>query len=245
MDMTVLNASGALALGQRIVVSVDGTIKVLEDGQPLQAGDVILESQSENSESPISIKRLSPEDGGEVELDQDIANIFTALEEGQDPAELGEEFATAAGESGSSLISSGTIERDGEETVPGTEFLTTGFEALGMSRTQSLSLLDAFRSIEQPNSAPTFVESNNASIGDTVSFNTNEDTPVNGILSASDEDGDSLSFVKATDPTNGTVVVDENGDWTYTPNQNYNGEDSFTVLVDDGKGGTDTQTITI
>ncbi|UPR28077.1 hypothetical protein ITG08_18750 [Vibrio cyclitrophicus] len=51
MDMTVLNASGALALGQRIVVSVDGTIKVLEDGQPLQAGDVILESQSENSES--------------------------------------------------------------------------------------------------------------------------------------------------------------------------------------------------
>lgn len=38
MDMTVLNASGVLALGQRIVVSVDGTIKVLEDGQPLQAG---------------------------------------------------------------------------------------------------------------------------------------------------------------------------------------------------------------
>ncbi|WP_373930424.1 hypothetical protein [Vibrio cyclitrophicus] len=155
MDMTVLNASGALALGQRIVVSVDGTIKVLEDGQPLQAGDVILESQSENSESPISAKRFSPEDGGEVELDQDIANIFAALEEGQDPTELGEEFATAAGESGSSLVSSGTIERDGEETIPGTEFVTTGFEALGMSRTQSLSLLDAFRSVDQPDSLGT------------------------------------------------------------------------------------------
>ncbi|MEZ8269122.1 hypothetical protein AB6C99_20710, partial [Vibrio cyclitrophicus] len=155
MDMTVLNASGALALGQRIVVSVDGTIKVLEDGQPLQAGDVILESQSENSESPISVKRFSPEDGGEVELDQDIANIFAALEEGQDPTELGEEFATAAGESGSSLVSSGTIERDGEETIPGTEFVTTGFEALGMSRTQSLSLLDAFRSVDQPDSLGT------------------------------------------------------------------------------------------
>ncbi|MCF7505482.1 Ig-like domain-containing protein, partial [Vibrio sp. L3-7] len=245
MDMTVLNASGALALGQRIVISVDGTIKILDDGQPLQAGDVVLESQNGSSEPQISVKRFSPEDGGEVELDQDIADIFAALEEGQDPTELGEEFATAAGQNGSSLASSGTIERDGEETIPGTEFVTTGFEALGMSRTQSLSLLDAFRSIDQPNNAPTFVDNNNSPVGDTLSFTTEEDTPVNGTLSASDEDGDSLSFTKATDPSNGTVVVDENGDWTYTPNENYNGDDSFTVVVSDGQGGTDTITVNV
>ncbi|WP_049779136.1 Calx-beta domain-containing protein [Vibrio atlanticus] len=150
MDMTVLNASGALALGQRIVISIDGTIKVLEDGQPLQAGDVVLESQNVNSESQISVKRFTPQgkDGDEVELDQDIENIFAALEEGQDPTELGEEFATAAGVSGSSLVSSGTIERDGDETIPVTEFVTTGFEGLGLSRTQSLSLLDLFRAVE-------------------------------------------------------------------------------------------------
>ncbi|WP_277868852.1 Calx-beta domain-containing protein, partial [Vibrio tasmaniensis] len=150
MDMTVLNASGALALGQRIVISIDGTIKVLEDGQPLQAGDVVLESQNANSESQISVKRFTPQgkDGDEVDLDQDIENIFAALEEGQDPTELGEEFATAAGVSGSSLVSSGTIERDGDETIPVTEFVTTGFEGLGLSRTQSLSLLDLFRSVE-------------------------------------------------------------------------------------------------
>ena len=245
MDMTVLNASGALALGQRIVISVDGTIKILDDGQPLQAGDVVLESQNGSSEPQISVKRFSPEDGGEVEIDQDIADIFAALEEGQDPTELGEEFATAAGESGSSLVSSGTIERDGDETIPGTEFVTTGFEALGMSRTQSLSLLDAFRSIDQPNNAPTFVDNNNSPVGDTLSFTTDEDTPVNGTLSASDEDGDSLSFTKATDPSNGTVVVDENGDWTYTPNENYNGDDSFTVVVSDGQGGTDIITVNV
>ena len=245
MDMTTLNLGGALALGQRIVISVDGTIKVLEEGQPLQTGDVVLESQNGSNEPQVSVKRFSPEEGGEVELDQDIANIFAALEEGQDPTELGEEFATAAGQNGSSLASSGTIERDGEETIPGTEFVTTGFEALGMSRTQSLSLLDAFRSFEQPNADPTFVDNNNSPIGDTVSFTTNEDTPVNGTLSASDEDGDSLSFVKATDPSNGTVVVDENGDWTYTPNENYNGDDSFTVEVSDGQGGTDTITVNV
>ncbi|MFS1942631.1 Ig-like domain-containing protein [Vibrio lentus] len=245
MDMTTLNLGGALALGQRIVISVDGTIKVLEEGQPLQAGDVVLESQNGSNEPQVSVKRFSPEEGGEVELDQDIANIFAALEEGQDPTELGEEFATAAGQNDSSLSASGTIERDGEETIPGTDFVTTGFEALGMSRTQSLSLLDAFRSFEQPNNDPTFVDNNNSPIGDTVSFTTNEDTPVNGTLSASDEDGDSLSFTKSTDPSNGTVVVDENGDWTYTPNENYNGDDSFTVVISDGQGGIDTITVNI
>ncbi|MEZ9895525.1 Ig-like domain-containing protein, partial [Vibrio lentus] len=245
MDMTTLNLGGALALGQRIVISVDGTIKVLEEGQPLQAGDVVLESQNGSNEPQVSVKRFSPEEGGEVELDQDIANIFAALEEGQDPTELGEEFATAAGQNGSSLSASGTIERDGEETIPGTDFVTTGFEALGMSRTQSLSLLDAFRSFEQPNNDPTFVDNNNSPIGETASFTTNEDTPVNGTLSASDEDGDSLSFTKSTDPSNGTVVVDANGDWTYTPNENYNGDDSFTVEVSDGQGGIDTITVNI
>ncbi|WP_145577995.1 Ig-like domain-containing protein, partial [Vibrio crassostreae] len=249
MDMTTLNLGGALALGQRIVISVDGAIKVLEEGEPLQAGDVILESQDGTNEPQVSIKRFSSEDG-EVELDQDIANIFAALEEGQDPTELGEEFATAAGQNGSSLSASGTIERDGEETIPGTEFVTTGFEALGMSRTQSLSLLDAYRSliepaVAQPNTNPLFVDSNSDAIGDTVSFITDEDTPVSGTLSASDEDGDSLSFSKSTEPSNGTVVIDENGDWTYTPNENYNGDDSFTVIVDDGNGGTDTITVNV
>ncbi|MEZ8747905.1 Ig-like domain-containing protein, partial [Vibrio splendidus] len=248
MDMTTLNLGGALALGQRIVISVDGTIKVLEEGQPLQAGDVVLESQKGSNEPQVSAKRFSSEEG-EIELDQDIANIFAALEEGQDPTELGEEFATAAGQNGSSLASSGTIERDGEETIPGTEFVTTGFESLGLSRTQSLSLLDAFRSLTEAatplNSNPSFVDSNNAEASDVVTFTTDEDTPVSGTLSASDEDGDDLSFSKATEPSNGTVVVDENGDWIYTPNENYNGNDSFTVVVSDGQGGTDTITVNI
>ncbi|MGR5389111.1 Ig-like domain-containing protein, partial [Vibrio crassostreae] len=249
MDMTTLNLGGALALGQRIVISVDGTIKVLEEGQPLQAGDVILESQNGTNEPQVSTKRFSSEEG-EIELDQDIANIFAALEEGQDPTELGEEFATAAGQNGSSLAASGTIERDGEETIPATEFVTTGFESLGLSQTQSLSLLDAYRSLIEPtvaqtNTNPLFVDSNNDAIGDTVSFTTDEDTPVSGTLSASDEDGDSLSFSKSTEPSNGTVVIDENGDWTYTPNENYNGNDSFTVVVSDGQGGSDTITVNV
>ncbi|MDH5929205.1 Ig-like domain-containing protein, partial [Vibrio lentus] len=249
MDMTTLNLGGALALGQRIVISVDGTIKVLEEGQPLQAGDVVLESQNGSNEPQVSAKRFSPEEGGEVELDQDIANIFAALEEGQDPTELGEEFATAAGQNGSSLSASGTIERDGEETIPGTDFVTTGFEALGMSRTQSLSLLDAFRSLTESatplNSNPSFVDSNNAETGDVVTFTTDEDTPVNGVLNALDEDSDTLTFSLSQSPNNGSVVLNNDGSWTYTPDNNFNGNDSFSVVVSDGQGGTDTITVNV
>ncbi|WP_141559025.1 cadherin-like domain-containing protein, partial [Priestia megaterium] len=46
-------------------------------------------------------------------------------------------------------------------------------------------------------------------------------------------------------PVNGTVVVNPDGTFTYTPNENYNGIDSFSIVVSDGQGGTAVSTITI
>ncbi|UWZ96982.1 tandem-95 repeat protein [Vibrio splendidus] len=241
MDITALNLTGALALGQRIVISVDGTVRVLEVGEPLQAGDVTLESQNEPNEPQVSVKRFSPEDG-EVELDQDIANIFAALEEGEDPTELGDEFATAAGQNGSSLATSGTVERDGEETIPGTEFITTGFEALGMSRTQSLSLLEQFRFAQQE---PIFVDLSFSALEDVVSASVPEDTLLNGQLTATDANNDLLTFSVESGPSNGSLTLNEDGSWQYTPDANYNGPDSFEVIVTDETGLTDTLTVTI
>ncbi len=77
------------------------------------------------------------------------------------------------------------------------------------------------------------------------SVTTPEDTPVSGKVVGSDKDGDTLTYEKATDPTNGTVVVNADGTWTYTPNEDYTGTDSFTVEVSDGNGGTAISTITI
>ena len=74
---------------------------------------------------------------------------------------------------------------------------------------------------------------------------TDEDEPVSGKVSASDVDGDALSYVKGSNPTNGTVTVDAQGNWTYTPNKDYSGSDSFTITVSDGKGGTATATVDI
>ncbi|HIF9467390.1 TPA: Ig-like domain-containing protein, partial [Photobacterium damselae] len=86
---------------------------------------------------------------------------------------------------------------------------------------------------------------NDAPIGDDVSTETQEETAVTGQLTATDADGDNLTFKPGADPTNGSVTVNPDGSWEYVPNSDFNGEDSFTVVVDDGNGGTDTITVTV
>lgn len=66
---------------------------------------------------------------------------------------------------------------------------------------------------------------------------TDEDTPVIGQISASDIDGDTLTYTVgsgAQAAQNGTVTVDANGRYTYTPALNFNGSDSFVIKVSDG-----------
>jgi hypothetical protein len=45
-----------------------------------------------------------------------------------------------------------------------------------------------------------------------------------------DADGDTLTAILGTGPANGTLTLNANGSFTYTPNANFNGPDSFTYL---------------
>ncbi|WP_010232327.1 cadherin-like domain-containing protein, partial [Gillisia marina] len=76
---------------------------------------------------------------------------------------------------------------------------------------------------------------------------TNEDTAVmiSVLDNDSDPDGDPLTIISNTNPSNGIVVLNENGTFTYTPNANYNGQDSFEYTISDGNGGIDTATVLI
>ena len=56
------------------------------------------------------------------------------------------------------------------------------------------------------------------------------------LAQASDIDGDTLS-VQITNPTNGTAEFIGNGRIKYTPNHNYNGNDSFEYKLSDSNGG--------
>ncbi|HEU5398150.1 MAG TPA: Ig-like domain-containing protein [Gammaproteobacteria bacterium] len=82
------------------------------------------------------------------------------------------------------------------------------------------------------------------------SVSTNENTAVNGTLSASDTDGDTLTFAVVTGPAHGTVTVNNaaTGAFTYTPATNYTGSDSFTFTATDSAGNvsnTATESVTV
>ena len=62
----------------------------------------------------------------------------------------------------------------------------------------------------------------------------------------SDVDGDSLSVIEVSTPSNGSVAIRNAGATvTYTPNSSFHGSDSFTYTVSDGNGGTDTGTVNV
>ncbi|MBP2000088.1 C4-type Zn-finger protein [Paenibacillus shirakamiensis] len=76
-------------------------------------------------------------------------------------------------------------------------------------------------------------------------YTTNKNVPVSAQVVGTDPDGDPLTYTLNSTPNNGTVVVNPNGTFTYTPNPGYVGQDSFTVLVSDGQGGTAVSTVTV
>ena len=64
---------------------------------------------------------------------------------------------------------------------------------------------------------------------------TNEDTAASSSVSATDTDGDSVTFTVVTLPQHGTLMFNTaTGAYTYTPAANYNGPDSFSFSASDG-----------
>ena len=82
---------------------------------------------------------------------------------------------------------------------------------------------------------------------DVPEVETPEETPVTSRVTATDVDSGTLTFTLSDgeEPSHGTVVVNTDGIFTYTPDDNYCGPDSFTVSVSDGDGGSDTDVVAV
>jgi VCBS repeat-containing protein len=93
---------------------------------------------------------------------------------------------------------------------------------------------------------PIINKQNNAPVitGETA-FSTFKNEAVNGSVTATDSDGDTVSFSVETAPANGSVILNGDGSWTYTPSTDFIGTDMFTIAVSDGKGGTARLTINV
>lgn len=81
---------------------------------------------------------------------------------------------------------------------------------------------------------------------------TDEDTAFSGHLVASDADGSSsdgtdwnLTFSIVSSGSKGTAAISSDNSFTYTPDANENGSDSFTYKVNDGSLDSDTRTVDV
>ena len=60
-----------------------------------------------------------------------------------------------------------------------------------------------------------------------------------------DADGNTLTAVRVSGPTHGTLALNANGSFTYTPTAGYSGADSFTYMPNDGTVNGNTATVAI
>ena len=91
---------------------------------------------------------------------------------------------------------------------------------------------------------------NTAPVAVADAYETDAGTPLSvsapGVLgNDTDADNDTLTAVKASDPEHGTLTLNADGSFIYTPAAGYSGPDSFTYTANDGTDGSNTATVTI
>ncbi|HCG7080417.1 TPA: tandem-95 repeat protein [Vibrio parahaemolyticus] len=232
MDRTALVSLG----NQVVVIGLDGKLRVLTEGQQPLPGEVVVTS---TDVGPLDLNVQLTQEQGSKDVTDDVLQIISAIEQGQDPSAVDEEFAPAAGENGgSSLQTSATIVRDGTELLASTSFETIGIESLGLLQTQVLALNDLFRSNLQ-----TSADSTDKPLATTpVTLDAIEEdggsiiiTTEELLSNVDDEDKDTLSVENLIiDKGNGTLVDNGDGTWTFTPQIDDDTEVSFTFdIIDD------------
>ncbi|MEZ5744263.1 MAG: tandem-95 repeat protein [Sphingomonadaceae bacterium] len=172
-------------------------------------------------------------DADALTVDEDTSGTVTVT---TDDADGDTVTVTGAADNGTVTVDGGTVTYAPDADFNGTDTVTiTASDGNGGTATTTVTV-----TVNPVNDAPVFP-------GATASLSTDEETPVSGDLSTgtTDADGDTLTYAKATDPANGAVVVNADGTFTYTPETDFFGVDTFDVTVDDGNGGTATATVEV
>ncbi|MDG5468449.1 tandem-95 repeat protein [Deltaproteobacteria bacterium IMCC39524] len=129
----------------------------------------------------------------------------------------------------------GTVSYNPDANFKGKDTYTYSVSRGGITETAKVTITVA------PVNVPT-------TIGGTTSASGDEDSVINGTLTATDGNGltDGTIFSVTGTATNGRAFINEaSGVWNYTPNADYNGRDSFIVTVTDDAGNTTTQEVSL
>lgn len=124
-------------------------------------------------------------------------------------------------------------------------FTTAGAKAVTATYNGDSTFMDSSGS-----SAHTVFVPNQSPVAQNDSYTTNYNTALTisapGVLgNDSDPDNDTLTALKVSDPAHGTLTLNANGSFTYTPTAGYSGADSFTYKANDGTVDSTIATVSI
>ena len=86
---------------------------------------------------------------------------------------------------------------------------------------------------------------NDAPVLTSLRFDLDEDTTLTGQLTATDAEGQSITFSKAMDSAQGVATVSATGALTFVPAQNFNGTALLSVMVTDSLGAQSTRDVVL
>jgi len=86
---------------------------------------------------------------------------------------------------------------------------------------------DESGSVSFDNLTITITDVNEAPVANAAAASGDIDTVILGALTASDPDGDTLTFTEVSGPANGALMINVNGSFLFTPDADYSGTDSL------------------
>ena len=202
--------------------------------QPVRAEKLAKQTDEQNAVQEEEARLADGDSEEEVTVDQADEEIEVSESSLADDFTFGHALAEAAASSGSLITEAEEVDEAGfgelGDGSGGTVLLIGAVALVGLG---IAVLADGGGS---SNAAPT--------ADATVAVATDEDTPAAVTVVGSDPDGDTLTYTAGA-ASNGTVAGGSGGVFTYTPNANFFGEDTFTVTTSDPDGLTATTTVTV
>ena len=238
---------------EEIGTTTQSQIKFREDDieQLIQAQQLAPEPENQttittNATDDIEVPLNATEDDFEIEEDEislDESPTMEVIEFVNQTTNLREPLAPTADNETAVTGEEEILEEEEQPLAPtaDNETAVTGEEEILEEEEQPSELLQTnTEEVEEelPNTAPTAQD---------VSVTTSQNQQLNIKLNAQDADGDKLSFTIVDEPTNGQLgnIKSSSNTVTYTPDDDYSGQDAFTFIVNDGTTNSDEATVSI
>lgn len=234
--LTAIKPGDPVGEGQVIVTGPDAVVELaLPSGAKVVVGadrEVLLNDDFFATTPPETTEHIIANQGADVD------KVIQALNAGQDP--FGDLEDPAAGLTGGGV---GDQTHDFVRLVR----ILEGVTPLAFNYTSSTDGIDILPLTGTTAQTVTTTTANSAPVAvNDGPISATEDTPADipVLANDSDPDGDPLNVIGAT-ALNGTVTINQDGSLHYVPKADFNGTDTVTYTISDGKGGTATATVTI